>query len=508
MTEVAERMLVQTEGGVCRGLCIDGVVQFRGVPFATVERRFQRSKAVTPWAGVLDATHHGLIASQAGQRLQRVMGSFSRAQGEDCLSLTISTPGIESATRPVIVFLHGGAYLSGAGSLDWYDGATISREGGVVFVGINYRLGALGFLHHPALNDGPGDDDAMSPGLDDICCALLWIQRNIRAFGGDPDTVTVLGQSAGAHAIMMMLASGRAAGLFHRAVLQSAPAGLLPHTTRAAKRIAERFFDLLGLDAGMAAENLKSSMGIMPVERLVDAQMRLGREIAQFGEIAPPFLPVSDAFADRASFIRATAEKARAFGIDLIIGTTAEESHAFFARDVGSPEPSPLDVASLFKRYEGTEDAVERFRVQRPGGSDADLVSDLKTAHDFAFPSYELASAVRNAGAKVWVYRFDWRGPSSPFKACHCLELPFIFGTWAAWADAPMLEGGDAREMEALGHLMRQCWIRFAQGESPTLDRLQWPEFDDDRRVIMRFAERVGVVGDCSQGGAVKAAAA
>ena len=506
MTEAAERTLVQTEGGACRGLCIDGIVQFRGVPFASIERRFQRSEAVTPWAGVLDATRHGPIASQAGQRLERVMGSFSRAQSEDCLSLTISTPGVGSATRPVMVFLHGGAYLSGAGSLDWYDGATISRDGGVVFVGINYRLGALGFLHHPALNDVSGGD-ATSPGLDDICRALLWIQRNVRAFGGDPDAVTVLGQSAGAHAIMMMLASGRAAGLFHRAVLQSAPAGLMPHTTRAAKRIAELFVGLLGLDAQGAAESLRSSMAIMPVERLVDAQMRLGRETAQFGEIAPPFLPVSDAFADRNGFIRAIAKNACALGIDLIIGTTAEESHAFFAQDVGSPEPSPLDIAALFKRYEGTEDAIERFRAQRSGASATDLVSDLKTAHDFALPSYELASAVRTAGARVWVYRFDWRAPGSPFKACHCLELPFLFGTWAAWADAPMLEGGDRREMEALGHLMRQCWIRFAQGDSPASDRLQWPEFDDSERVILRFAERVGLFGDCSRGSTVTAAA-
>ena len=505
MTETAERTLARTEGGLCRGLCIDGVVQFRGVPFATIERRFQTAKVVTPWAGVLDATKHGPIASQAGQRLERVMGPFSGAQGEDCLSLTISTPGTEAAMRPVVVFLHGGAYLSGAGSLDWYDGATISREGGVVFVGINYRLGALGFLHHPALNDVSGVD-AMSPGLDDICCALRWIQRNIRAFGGNPEAVTVLGQSAGAHAIMMMLASGRAGGLFHRAVLQSAPAGLLPHTTQAAERIAERFFGLLGLDARGSAETLRSSMDIMPAERLVDAQMRLGREIARFGEIAPPFLPVSDAFADREGFIRATAENARAFGIDLIIGTTAEESHAFFARDGNAPEPSPLDVAALFERYEGTEDAIDRFRVQRPGGSLADLVSDLKTARDFALPSYELASAVRTAGARVWVYRFDWRAPCSPFKACHCLELPFVFGTWAAWAGAPMLEGGDAREMEALGHLMRHCLIRFAQGGSPASDRLQWPEFDDRQRVMMRFAERVGPFADHSQEATGKAA--
>ena len=176
---------------------VPSVTVFRGVPYATASR-FAPPKPIDCWSDTLDATRHGPIAPQPTSRLRAVMGEFSRTQDEDCLTLTIATPGADDAKRAVMVFLHGGAYLSGAGSLDWYDGSVLAGEGDIVVVGVNYRLGALGFLHLPGVAEG-------NMGLLDMVAALRWVRDNIADFGGDPARVTLVGQSAGAHAIMCLL---------------------------------------------------------------------------------------------------------------------------------------------------------------------------------------------------------------------------------------------------------------------------------------------------------------
>jgi para-nitrobenzyl esterase len=204
----ARMSLVHTPNGTLQGLVSDGVTRFRGVPYATAER-FAPPVPAPAWSGVRDATSHGPIAPQPPSRLRTAMGDYQRPQAEDCLTLTIATPSTEGA-RPVIVWLHGGAYLSGAGSLDWYDGGPLARDGDCVVVGVNYRLGALGFLKLLGLAEG-------NMGLLDMLAALRWVRDNIAAFGGDPARVTVMGQSAGAHAIMLLLTMEESARQFcHR----------------------------------------------------------------------------------------------------------------------------------------------------------------------------------------------------------------------------------------------------------------------------------------------------
>jgi para-nitrobenzyl esterase len=178
------------------------------------ELRFAPPEAVAPWRETRDATRDGPIPPQGRSRLAHVMGDFERAQSEDCLTLNIWTPAADGKRRPVMVWIHGGAFSSGAGSLPWYSGERFAQNGDVVVVSINYRLGALGFLCLPGVSPG-------NLGLLDQIAALKFVRDHIAAFGGDPDNVTVVGQSAGAGSIAILMTMPLAKGLFRRASLQS-----------------------------------------------------------------------------------------------------------------------------------------------------------------------------------------------------------------------------------------------------------------------------------------------
>ncbi len=466
--------------GSVRGVA--GVTVFRGVPYASAGR-FGSPRPTTGWHGERDATRHGPIAPQPPSRLRTAMGDFSRPQDEDCQSLTIATPAADGGKRAVIVFLHGGAYLSGAGSLDWYDASTLARDGDVVVVGVNYRLGALGFLHLPGVAEG-------NMGLQDMVVALQWVRDHIAAFGGDPDNVTVMGQSAGAHAIMCLLTMWNTQGLFHRAILQSPPPMLAPQSRAVARDHAMQLCAALKV----APEQLAD----VPVADLLVAQMQVARAIARFGEIAPPFLPVFDAMADPERFIQAAATEAAARQVDMIIGTTREEMHAFLAADPAMNPPDPEALAERFAALSGSADTIALYRRRRPGGNDMDLLADLLTDHRFLFPALALADAVTRAGARAWTYQFDWAPADSIFKACHCIELPFLFGNFAAWGAAPMLAGGKRAEMEGLSAAMRAAWVEFAETGDPHAPGLLWPPYRAGLRQTMLFGSVVGVVGDPS----------
>ena len=440
---------------------------FRGVPYARAAR-FGAPMPV-PWDGGRDTTQDGPIGPQPPSRLRAAMGDFDLPQSEDCLSLTIFTPE-GAGPWPVILWLHGGAYLSGAGSLPWYDANALAGSGAVV-VGVNYRLGPLGMLHVPGVARG----DML---LQDIEAALAWVRANITTFGGDPACITLMGQSAGAHAIMCLLCRGT--GGFRRAVLLSPPPAWAPLSEAEATERGRQFVAELGADPGEA-----------PVERVLEAQGRMLRAMARFGEILVPFLPMVDGVNTEAAFIARTAQAAAERGIELIIGTTRDEMMAFFAVDPAMQDPELGAVAACFARLAGSGDAIEAYRWRRPGASVAWLVSDVATDHLFRSPSLRLADAVAGRGGRVFMYRFDW-GPSR-FGACHCIELPFVFGTTESWA-APMLSGGDPNEMRALSELVRGMITGFARTGRPA-SALPWPAYEREAGWTMVFDTVVGVMG-------------
>jgi para-nitrobenzyl esterase len=324
-------------------------------------------------------------------------------QDEDCLSLNVWTPG--GTGLPVLVWLHGGGFSSGSGAEAWYDGALLAERGRMVVVTVNYRLGALGYLY-------------LSPefapanlGLLDQVAALGWVRENIAAFGGDPDRVTLAGQSAGALSTLALLGHPAGRGLFQQVILQSTPTGVRPHGPREAAGIGRRLLDILGPYSD-AEEQLRT----VPVSRLLAAQTQLARLMAAPLTVTPPFQLVAgggvpaDLLADVPG------------AMPMLIGTTRDEARAFFP------------------------------------GAPADLTGRL-----FGDGSLRLARQARSAFA----FRFDWSPPGSPFGACHCIELPFVFGDLGAWRAAPMLAGADPADLRRLMEEVQRAWTGFVHTGSP-----------------------------------------
>ncbi|MCP2256558.1 para-nitrobenzyl esterase [Streptoalloteichus tenebrarius] len=446
------RTTARTSQGELRGRVEDGLVVFRGVRYAEVER-FRPPRPVPAWTGVREALVDGPIAPQRPSRLEHVMGAPEpHDQAEDCLSLTITTPGVDDAARPVLVWLHGGAFLSGAGSWRWYGGHRLAREGDVVVVGVNYRLGALGYLRSPGLSEG-------NLGLRDQIAALRWVRDNIAAFGGDPSTVTVVGQSAGAHSVACLLGIPEARSLFRRAILQSPPMGLGLGDPRRARRSAERFL------AGLASDPRTAE-----IPAILDAQQRvLRRQSGPLGmNTAPPFMPVAGAgvLPDRARWWEHVVRTAP--DLDVILGWTGREMGAFYT----------------------TNPTFQRLRqIPTYGPRAADAVGEAVGSAVFARPTLRLASRLSAVGARVWAYQFDYAPAGSPFGACHCLELPLLFGTDADWADAPMLTGADPAEIADLGRRLRASWLSFARTGKPETDAdLPWPEHTPTTRAVRHWS--------------------
>jgi para-nitrobenzyl esterase len=462
--------VASTALGDLRGTEEHGVTVFRGVSYAAPPvgpLRFTPPQPLAAWHGLRDATRHGPIAPQTRSRLRAAMGGFECPQDEDCLTLTIWTPRADNARRPVLVWLHGGAWLTGAGSLDWYHGARLAREGDIVVVGVNYRLGVLGYLRHPAVSDG-------NLGTLDQITALRWIKQHVGGFGGDGERITLAGQSAGAAAIGLMLTMPDVRHLFRRAILQSGGFGRPPRNAEQATTRGEAFIRWLGFDPDAA--DTAGQLRAVPAQRLVEAQAEYTRAHTGFGNTDPPFGPVLPQRLTSADLIDAiTAGVGEA---DVLIGATREEGHAFFAPDLNVSESALTGAFGM--------DPVAHLRRRRPGATPGDLLADITTELVFRTPTLRLAQKIARGGSNVFAYQFNWAPPKSPFKACHCIDLPFTFGNLDAWSDAPMLAGGDPAVMHDLSAAIRRAWIAFIRTGNPQHDDMPaWPQHTDGR--VMQF---------------------
>ncbi|MFV8172550.1 carboxylesterase family protein [Mycolicibacterium peregrinum] len=402
----------------------DGLVRARGVRYGTA-KRFAVSEPLAAWSGVRDATAPGPACPQRPSRLGWVTGDAlaGLSTNENCLVLTVTAPA-DAHRLPVMVWFHGGAYVAGSGESAKYDPGALVRAGNVVVVNVSYRLGIFGYLAPP----GIGADNL---GLRDQILALRWVQDNIAAFGGDAANVTAFGQSAGAHSVMSLMLCEEAAGLFHRAILQSAPLELDNGRDDMAH----------AMGAAMAGSLAGADPAETSVEKLLAAEAAAVAAAQGFGLLGGlAFAPrlgrgPLPAPADVPGAIAAAAGR-----IELLIGYTKDDAAPFVAMD---PRVARLNRVS----------ALGRLAVR--AGSKA------VTKQAFSGPAERLAQAWRSHGGRVGTYRFDWTPASAPLGACHCMELPFLFGSPQSWADAPML--GLQRAIDnQLSAEMRTRWTQFA----------------------------------------------
>jgi len=322
--------------------------------------------------------------------------------------------------------------------------------------------------------------------------ALQWVHRNIAAFGGDPDNVTVVGQSAGASSIAMLMTMPAARGLFRRAILQSTPFGRMTRTLEDAHRVGGRLLDVLGLKPAESGQ-LKS----LPFSRFVTAQGEVARLEKKFADALAPFWPVTDGKIIPGEIAPALKAGAGA-GIDIMIGTTREEMAAFYCVDqeIATADAAAIEgvFAAIFKSdHRAYYDEIRRTRAC---GTNAALLGDLMSDAVFRMGSLRMAEARADQGRPAYVYQFDWQSPAG-FESCHCIEIPFVFDNFEHWTDSPMLKGAKTEETRGIAKAMHGAWIAFVRRGKPDHPVLPpWPPYDRADRMTMRFDSTIGPVSD------------
>ena len=497
--------IVEITTGKLRGALSAGIYSFKGIPYgaSTAGRnRFMPPEPPLPWSGARDAFAYAGRAWQLPNRpkrrpeLETLLGPADTTQeGEDCLTLNVWTPGLDdTAKRPVMVWLHGGAFGYGSGNRAVTDGANLARRGDVVVVSVNHRLNIFGFLH---LTDIAGSNWAGSgnAGMLDMVAALRWVRDNIRAFGGDPGNVTIFGESGGGGKVSVLLAMPAARGLFHRAIIQSG-AAVRVSTRERATALAEAV--LKGLGVGRKdCERLQTLPTDQILAAIAPASHAVGRsrwpllDRYDFGPVVDgndlpqhPAEPGAPAIAD---------------DIPLMIGGTREES-ALFLVDDDAVWNSTLTEAELCERLAAvaggeTDALIAAYRAALPQASPADRLIAALTGSNFWIRTVLLAERyVARRRAPIYMYSLDWQSPAhgGRVKAHHAMDLPFVFDNTDV-ADTTA-DASDARELAAR---ISATWIAFARTGSPNNPAIpSWPAYTAAERATMVLDSDCHVVRD------------
>jgi para-nitrobenzyl esterase len=491
---------VRVTGGIVRGVREGGTIAWRGIPYAAPpigRLRFRAPQRVVPWEGIRDAAVFGRVAPQAHK------GQFAGVppeipSGEDCLNINVVAPDVpvEAPLLPVMVFIHGGGYSTGSSRDFSGQGRNFVGTGKVVYVSFNYRLGALGYLDFSRYSTLRRPIDS-NLGLRDQIAALRWVRRNIRAFGGDPDRITVFGESAGANAVTTLMATPSARGLFSRAIAQSAPPDAV-YTRAMAAAWAEQFVDILrGRTPGHEATrplSIGQTVALLtaaPASELVDAalvlQARTPEETPGVFCLAPVIdgrlLPRHPMAAFRGGF---------AHRVPLIIGTNDREGTIFRGRLDILPRSEARIEAVLARGDADGRGTFAEVYPRLPRGADA---ADFGGDYAFWYPSVALAER-HSRYAPVYFYRFDvaprllrWAG----LDATHGVEMFALFEQ----ADAPltrtMTSLGGRRMFSQAGERMRDAWLNFAAVGAPSVG---WPHYAEPDRLTLIIADRDRVESD------------
>ncbi len=478
--------VVETDSGRIQGVVLDGNVKaFYGVPYGASTsgaNRFMPPLKPEPWSGVRETATVGHRSPQDFDGPIPEVFALDRTEpmGEDCLNLNVFTPALGRGNRPVMVWLHGGGYSGGSGNWLLYDGARLARSQDVVVVPVTHRLNVFGFLHLSKLG-GEKYAEASNVGMLDIVRALVWVRDNIERFGGDPNNVTIFGQSGGGGKVAALMGMPDAHGLFHRAIGMSGAmlGGLKPD---AASQTAERFMTALGVDS-------VDAMQALPMERLRSVATET-RGLALSPVVDGRSLPAAP-FDPAATAISA--------GVPMMLSTVEHEVNFFPTTPLDSlDDDALLESVEQITRADAPDarDLIDLYRAGRPGVSNVELNQIISS--DARMRTGVLTEAERKAAqetAPVFMYYFRWQSPvrEGKLRAYHCIDIPFAFDNVEIAASMT----GAGQDRYALATKVSAAFASFARSGDPNHDGLpRWSPFDLGERATMIFDNECHMADD------------
>jgi len=469
----AEPELSTTSGRV-RGRVEDGNAVFRGIPFAKPpvgELRFQAPVPPSRWDGVRDATEFGPTAPQAGPFVPQLPPDTT---GE-WLTVNVWTPDTQASTLPVMVWIHGGAYIFGSGAD--YDGTPFASAG-AVFVSLNYRLGMEGFGHIEGV--------PANRGLLDAIAGLRWVKDNIAAFGGDPGNVTVFGESAGAGVIAALLAMNAARGLFNRAIAQSVPGTFF--SAALAGSVTQAVADAAGVPATRDALSALDPVRLAKTQMEVAARTRSRLDWGPVSLAGTPFSPVVDGVAlPRAPWRALVSGAARE--VELLTGHTKNEYRLFLAMQGRLGAITEDEATQVLDWFAPAPDGPAGYRKAYPHADANALFEVAFSDWLFRMPTLHLAQAHAMSGGSTYLYELTAQAPNGPYGSCHALDLPLLFGEYTMAISALLVGPNPPADFVTVGEVMRREWLSFATCGNPG-----WPPYGTEHRTTRIYDLQPDVV--------------
>jgi para-nitrobenzyl esterase len=478
---------VITTSGPVVGSGVEGVISFLGIPYGGSTAglgRFRPPVPPVPWTAVRDAATFGPACPQPAIEVPGVTGREPEPQSEDCLVLNVFTPAADTAARPVMVWFHGGAWTVGSGSGPQYDGSRLAARGDVVVVTVNHRLGYLGFLYLAELGGGEYADSG-NVGALDMHASLEWVRNNIAAFGGNPNNVTIFGESGGGWKISTLLGMPSTSGLFHRAIVQSGPL-LRAVEPAAATAVARDMMTKLGV---ASIEELVRT----PVSEFVAAQLEiLGNALGE----GAPLGPVLDGRTMPHHFFDPEAAPS-SLDVPLLIGSCRDEMTLFsIGLDPERFSERALERTARERFGDEHKEALAIYQKERPDASPFDLYIAIASDR-FRVGSVRIAE--RRAAASpspVYMYRFDYESTAfgGRLGAAHGIDIAFVFDNLAVEGLGLVENTPDAQK---LADRTSDAWLSFARSGDPNHAGLPtWPRYDTDHRSTMIFDDDCHVIDD------------
>jgi para-nitrobenzyl esterase len=482
---MSKQAIVSTKSGKLEGDIENGLYVFKGIPYAEPpvgDLRWMPPRSVKKWNGIREAKNFGAIAPQTVMPLGP-FGQFPQPQSEDCLFLNIWTPGLDNDRRPVMVWIHGGAFTIGSGSDPMYTSDVLPKRGSIVFVSINYRLGMLGFLR---LKDVTGNKISTTgnEGLMDQVFALKWVKENIASFGGDPNNITIFGESAGGMSIGCLMAMPSAKGLFHKGILESG-VGSMAVPLNIANANAEAFLKV----ANIKKDDTKALRSLTTEQLLEVEKKMMAPGVGEDGDVKITVtMPVIDG-ETIPDIPNKLAKQGYSKDIVTIIGTNLEEWKLFAMMQ---PEGGQMDEAGMLKRLmtlmpmESAKSLAAAYKTAREKRGEptapSDVFSAIQTDSMFRIPALELVEAQGANGQKVYHYLFTWKSPAmgGVLGACHALEIGFVFG------NNNDMFCGTGPDADNLANCIQDAWLAFARTGDPSSECIgKWPVYGDERMTMI-----------------------